>query len=508
MAGPITWRNIQGDTTGGVASLMEVARRSFNDGIGNFQGVLDTHNKTRDANWEVQKQNNTDQFLDRLTQFRTPEELAAAQQAGQLDALKAQFGGQIDRDAVRGAESKQADVLMQRIAAQNQYSDDTRRRSERDQMDVGRNFILGGDYAGFKKWASEVNLMDEPELHDLSRSYERQDKTDSRADRQLGINLQRAGQEATLFKQQQDEHKRGQFLGNQIIGSTNEIRQYEATTTQAMAETAKRLGISLDEAGAPVFSNDAIGKSTQRLYLKELEKQGITPQSRTEAINGMLNRYITAPEMQGASVNEIVSGRQQLISSINSLDSLDPTAQGKLKAAQGAIQEQSKIAGSSLKERQQSEAASNPFYNPVKDVEKATSTVMGKLPKDRDFFGFNDKQRKLLEGKVRQALSDGFSQEFVENAFNQVVTEGTFWGDTDENFDDYLKDYGSTEDLANLKKTALPLRTKHAQEQQELEAAALTRQLQLEREYRKANGLTPESPAEVLRRISSGLNRK
>lgn len=505
---PITWRNIENDPTRGAALLFETARRSFNDGMGNFQGIVDSRNQLNQQNWDTQKEVNTDQFLDRLAQYKTPEELAAAQQAGQLQALKAQFGEQIDRDAVRSAEAAAAEQLMKRITTQNLYEDDTRRRNERGAMDVGRGLLLNGDYAGFKKWAAENDLLDEAELHKDARTFQREDAQDNRAERQLGISLARANQDNILFNQKQQEYKQKQFLGNQAVQLVNEARNYDAAASEAITATAKRFGIELDDAGMPVFPDGAVGDSSKKLFLADLKKQGIDPNSRTAMVNGMMNRVMSAPEMKGAGLDTLLTGRQSLMSALTAIDSLDPEAQSRLDSAKEAEKGQLEVALAAAKEQQQKGTANNPYYNPVKDVEKATSNIMKGLPKDRDFFGFDDKQRKFLETSVRNALADGMSEEFVKNAFDQSVREGTFWGDSDENFQDYLDSYGDTNGLAALKTEASTLRTKNAQELRALEAESVARQMQLERAYRKSLGLPPESPYESLRRLSSSLNRK
>ena len=505
---PITWRNIENDPTRGAATLFETARRAFNDGMGNFKGIIDSRNELNQQNWNTQKEVNTDQFLDRLAQFKTPEELAAAQAAGDLQRLKAQFGGQIDRDAIRNAETDAASELMKRITTQNQYSDDTRRRGERDQLEVGRNFILNGDYGGYKKWAAENSLMDEPVLDEMARTYQRQDAQDSRAERQLGISLNRANQDNILFNQKQQEYKQKQFLGNQAAQLVNEARNYDAAASEAITATAQRMGIELDDAGMPVFADGAIGESSKRLFLADLKKQGIDPNSRTAMVNGMMTRVMSAPEMKGAGIDTLLAGRQGLMSALMAIDSLDPESQSRLDSAKEAEKGQLEVALAAAKEKQRTGTANNPYYNPVEDVEKATSNIMTRLPKDRDFFGFDDKQRRLLETSVRNALADGLSEEFVKNAFDQTVKEGTFWGDTDENFQSYLDSYGDTDALASLKTEAGALRTKNAQELRAIEAASAARQMQLERAYRKSLGLTPENPYESLRRLSSGLKSK
>ena len=517
---PITWRNIESDHTRGAASLFETARRALNDGMGNFKSIVDSRNELNQQNWDTQKAVNTDLFLDRLAQYKTPEELAAAQEAGQLQALKAQFGGQIDRDAVRGAEAAAAEQLMKRITAQNLYQDDTRRRGERDQMDVGRQLLLGKKYDEFDKWAAENNLLDEPELHELKRTYQRQDGQDSRAERQLGISLNRANQENIRFKQEQDALNRKQFIGQQAAQITQEFQQYEKATHNEMVSAAKDLGLSVDDDGLPVFSEDPKGQVQQREYAYELARRGINPMSPTERINGALARIMSAPEMNGAGIDELLVISKALNQGVNAVNQLDPTTQAKLDAAKAAEDEKLKIVLAARKEGQQSEAATNPFYNPTKDVEKSTANIMSKLPKDFSPVGWDSHQKQLLESKVREYLSEGMSEDFVLNAVNTVAEMGTWTADTDDNFNDYMDEYFPVTKLAELKQLAngvvdengrviAPgLRTKHAQELRALELQALENQKKLERAFRKSQGLTPEASAETLRRLSSLLKAK
>lgn len=505
---PITWRNIENDPTRGAATLFETARRAFNDGMGNFKGIVDSRNELNQQNWDQQKTNNTNASMDYLSRFTNPEEFAAAQKSGDVARMLSQYGAQVDSRLVRDRADNLGQILMERQLAQNQYSDDTRRRGERDQLEVGRNFILNGDYAGYKKWAAENSLMDEPVLDEMARTYQRQDAQDSRAERQLGISLNRANQDNILFNQKQQEYKQKQFLGNQAAQLVNEARNYDAAASEAITATAQRMGIELDDAGMPVFADGAIGESSKRLFLADLKKQGIDPNSRTAMVNGMITRVMTAPEMKGAGVDTLLAGRQGLMSALTAIDSLDPESQSRLDSAKEAEKGQLEVALAAAKEKQRTGTANNPYYNPVEDVEKATSNIMTRLPKDRDFFGFDNKQRRLLETSVRNALADGLSEEFVKNAFDQTVKEGTFWGDTDENFQSYLDSYGDADALASLKTEAGTLRTKNAQELRALEAASAARQMQLERAYRKSLGLTPENPYESLRRLSSGLKSK
>lgn len=188
---PITWRNIESDHTRGAASLFETARSALNDGMGNFKSIVDSRNELNQQNWNTQKEVNTDLFLDRLAQYKTPEELAAAQAAGQLQALKAQFGGQIDRDAVRGAEAAQADVLMRRIAAQNQYADDKINREARPDIDHFYDLVGQGRLKEAAQWKADKQLgVDESSLTNVL--LDRNDKQFSQGMEKSRLALQQA----------------------------------------------------------------------------------------------------------------------------------------------------------------------------------------------------------------------------------------------------------------------------------------------------------------------------
>lgn len=267
MAGPITWRNVESDPTRGAAVLFESARRSLNDGFKGFNGIIDSRNEVNQQNWDTQKEVNTDQFLDRLAQYKTPEELAAAQEAGQLQALKAQFGGQIDRDAVRGAEAAQADVLMKRIAAQNQYGDDKINRDARPDAAVFDDLVAAGKLKEAADWkASRVLGTDESPF--TNRLLERgdvqfnQDNTKSQlaiSQRQLGLDIARDQRETKDWEDQWAETTQRRVaidLGDQALNGAADF----ASARSAYLTSAKEKGLRDDVVNAGL---EALQKSYQ-----------------------------------------------------------------------------------------------------------------------------------------------------------------------------------------------------------------------------------------------------
>jgi hypothetical protein len=88
---PITWRNVAAPDFSGAADMMGQAQESFT-------GALDTVRETKDTFEKGRTDRNTQDFLGQLQQYGTSEELAAAQQSGDVADLRGQFGNLINQD--------------------------------------------------------------------------------------------------------------------------------------------------------------------------------------------------------------------------------------------------------------------------------------------------------------------------------------------------------------------------------------------------------------------------
>ena len=263
---PITWRNIESDHTRGAASLFETARRALNDGMGNFKSIVDSRNELNQQNWDTQKEVNTDLFLDRLAQYKTPEELAAAQQAGQLQALKAQFGGQIDRDAVRDAEAAAAEQLMRRITAQNQYSDDKINRDARPDIDHFYDLVGQGRLKEAAQWKADKQLgVDESSLTNVL--LDRNDKQFSQ------------GMEKSRLALQQAQEHRNQVDWNDKWNEINQKRLAIDLGDQAMTNATDFAGARtafLASAKQKGLRDDVINAGLENLQKTYEARTGVT----------------------------------------------------------------------------------------------------------------------------------------------------------------------------------------------------------------------------------------
>lgn len=101
---PITWKTVgQNIGAGAAADLMRGAGRSIETGLDKLTGAVRSVRDDRQGQYDREVEDNTNQFLDALSQYDSPEALEAAQESGAIDRLRSSFGDRIDKGRVRGA---------------------------------------------------------------------------------------------------------------------------------------------------------------------------------------------------------------------------------------------------------------------------------------------------------------------------------------------------------------------------------------------------------------------
>jgi|GEM_PF-4660946 len=157
----ITWRNIDAPHVGGAASLFHQAGQSLNNGFQGLQDVLKQYQGQEKANWDAGKEQNTQAFLDRLSQAKTPEEMAALQASGELDRLKAGFGAQVDRTAVRNALDTRGDFLRQQATNKMVYDNQAQDNADAPIRDRFLAEARQIDVSDPKQVESKLNLLEQ-----------------------------------------------------------------------------------------------------------------------------------------------------------------------------------------------------------------------------------------------------------------------------------------------------------------------------------------------------------
>ena len=161
MSTPITWQNVSAPSARDAILAGSMAQQYVNSGFDNLNKVLAQVTKTNIENWDNQKNNNTQAFLDQLNQYRTPEELQAAQASGALDALRQRYGPQVDQAAIRTAEDGRLSTLQQRSLTGIDYKNKSLENELRPQIQQATALAAAGDKKGLESlFANSPTLRD------------------------------------------------------------------------------------------------------------------------------------------------------------------------------------------------------------------------------------------------------------------------------------------------------------------------------------------------------------
>ena len=139
MGVPITWRNIDAPDLRGVSSILSGAHSALNTGFDKLGEVIKQRQDVDAANWNQQKTNNTQAFLDEIGKYRTPEEYQAALSSGVLDQARQGYGAQLDVVAARAAEEGRLPILQNRATTDVAYKNtmlDEKQAADRDRVAV------------------------------------------------------------------------------------------------------------------------------------------------------------------------------------------------------------------------------------------------------------------------------------------------------------------------------------------------------------------------------------
>ena len=148
MATPITWRNVDAPDNRGVSAMLGGAQDGINSGLGQLANILKQRESVNEANWNQQKANNTQAFLDAVGKPTTPEEFAALQKSGVLEQMRQGFGSQVDLAATRAAEEARLSTLQQRQNTNNDFLDRTLARAQLPIQEKIKTAYINGDIAG------------------------------------------------------------------------------------------------------------------------------------------------------------------------------------------------------------------------------------------------------------------------------------------------------------------------------------------------------------------------
>lgn len=251
----ITWRNVDGPSLGEASPILRAAGESFNAGFNTLDKMLQQRNEVQAKNWEAGKQNNTQAYLDAVAAAKTPAELAALEQSGALTQMAEGFGGQVDKNAIRGALATQLNTLRQAEMTTNKYNDDVLARQEEPIQQELRGYIATGNREAFNKRIAEVNIRNEDQLITAANAADQAKLEQTTKNKLNGLALtaaERAAKEAEVAAQTLAEDR---AIQQRIVTAKQEFLGKQQKTALEMGKIAKNLGYPVTPAGTPDFDN-------------------------------------------------------------------------------------------------------------------------------------------------------------------------------------------------------------------------------------------------------------
>ena len=225
---PITWRNVNNTVSGGGGGRdYRGAQDSFDSGFGALQKVLDRRQATNNDNFATGQQNTVADYLDKVAQAETMEDVGDLRGNSQLDALRQQLTG-ASRGQVRGAIDDRESGLIEQIGQRDQFGDDQHNRELRPEVQQALAQARAGGPGSEQAVAmlAELDYRDDGEMltnvadaADKGLARDHSKATDSRANQATAMAWNSDTRAGEVHDRQGDIHDYGQVIrGRELDG--------------------------------------------------------------------------------------------------------------------------------------------------------------------------------------------------------------------------------------------------------------------------------------------------
>lgn len=186
MAGPITWRTVNGPSLAEASRPLAFAERSFDNAFDGLKDVVKQTEATDVANWNQVKENNTQDFLNKLYAVQGAEGFKALQDSGELDRMLAANGAQIDRAAARAAMDGRLSTLQQRDRQGWEFANAALDQKEAPVVDQVKGLLAQGNLEGAKPLIAGLSARGQASMLGALDQRERQLIERARGDTEFG----------------------------------------------------------------------------------------------------------------------------------------------------------------------------------------------------------------------------------------------------------------------------------------------------------------------------------
>ena len=312
MASPITWQNVNGRSLAEAAAPLESASKLILGGFDRLSNTADGYGKLQQTVQNQEEEANVQNFMERLQRARTPEEVAALQASGELDALRAVLKP-ASLAKVRGAEDVRIGSLMQQTTARNTFEDSMADRAADPIRQAYRVAVLNRDEATQKAIRdANPNLRGLDRLLDEERKLERTFVEQDRADRMAPIQEANAiaegkikGLQLSGAEQAAKDAAEQRRLSAQLAREQQTYLSGKVAGEEILGSTAKRLGLPVDDSGrAKVddYTPEQKAALNKEVILAGGQPIDVVQGSDTAVADKMLSRFMQSGEFSPETV--------------------------------------------------------------------------------------------------------------------------------------------------------------------------------------------------------------
>jgi len=297
---PITWKNVNGPDFEGVSETLGRAGESLTEGVDAIRQGKDTFEKGR-------TDRNTQAFMEQLSRFGSPEELAAAQESGQVANMRSEFGNLIDRDKTDSdAITDRVTGLRQDQTANREYAASEKAFGNRDALNRFNERIAARDMEGAQAIKDNNDFANGGQLQQQITGVAdyRADELIKKEDREFAKekrNITRAE-----WKREKDARQRTKDINTAINAQLSSQESVDEQMEIGFQETAKQFGLSIGKGGEVVYKG--ADPADIKLFSEAVKRRGIGVSSDTQTADQLTQSVIEQyPDLTQAERAKITS---------------------------------------------------------------------------------------------------------------------------------------------------------------------------------------------------------
>lgn len=266
----ITWRNINGPSLAEASRPLAIAGQTINDGFNAFGNILKQQETVDKANWQQQKENNLNNFMNTIYAAKGPDEFKRMQDSGELTQMLSGFGAQIDQAAARSAMDTRLGTLQTREKQGIEYGNFMADEKQRPIVQsILSEAALGNKDSALKIMAANPDLRLPADLTKAIVSGERDlTKWNFEKDKMpielQSMKLRNAGQATTnatgvlnldKAKQEWKDTQDMRVIENETAAAVQQHQANKDVIGRNMGVIAKQAGLPVDSLGQPNFGS-------------------------------------------------------------------------------------------------------------------------------------------------------------------------------------------------------------------------------------------------------------